>query len=97
MIGFAKDNPSSITRFKETELPAEFNRREHRRLPRSRYEKVIFQVLSGKCLKSPAGPMKPERMRGWHEVIFRNLETGKLKVYNLDELALGKWVKHEPA
>lgn len=64
-----------------------WNRRAHRKLPRSRYERVILQMLSGRPLNTPAGRLKPMRMRGWYEVVFRGPRSGKQRTFTLDELA----------
>jgi hypothetical protein len=67
----------------------DWNRRQMRRLPRSRYEKVIRRVITHKPIQVGPSLYRPERMHGWYEVVFRDTRTGSRRVFNLDEL-----VKH---
>ena len=90
------DFPDRPPEYDDAGRTIRWNRREHRKLPRSRYERVIFQVLSGRALQTSAGRLRAERMRGWHQVVFRNEQTQKLQVLSLDELAGATWIGKEP-
>ena len=66
--------------------------RRHRtieRLPRSKYERVIHRIITHRPIRVGTQSYRPERMRGWYEVVFREVETGRRRVFNLDDL-----VKH---
>lgn len=89
------DFPDRPTEYDDVGRAIQWNRRAHRKLPRSRYEQVIFQVLSGTPLKTANGRLRAERMRGWHQVVFRNEDTRKLEVFNLDELAKASWARND--
>lgn len=63
--------------------------RRHRtieRLPRSKYERVIQRIITHKPIRVDGTSYRPERMRGWYEVIFRNEHSGRRRVFNLDDL-----------
>jgi hypothetical protein len=82
------DFPERPPEYEDAGRQIRWNRRQKRPLPRSRYEKVIFRVLEGKPLRTPEGVFTPHRMKGWHEVIYRNPATGKTRLFTLDQLAL---------
>ena len=58
-------------------------------LPRSKYERVIHRIITHRPIRVGTQSYRPERMRGWYEVVFREVETGRRRVFNLDDL-----VKH---
>jgi hypothetical protein len=65
----------------------DWNRRTVRKLPRSAYEKVIHRVLEHRRIRVDGTTYVPERMLGWYEIAFREVRTGRRRVFNLDELA----------
>lgn len=89
------DFPDRPESYEDAGRAIQWNRRAHRRLPRSRYEQVIFKVLAGRTIRTEKGSLKPERMRGWHQVVMRNESNGKVHVMDLDELAEATWNGHK--
>jgi hypothetical protein len=55
-------------------------------LPRSKYERVIHRVITHQPIRVGKFSYRPERMRGWYEIVFRNTRTGHRRVFNLDDL-----------
>jgi hypothetical protein len=53
---------------------------------RSRYEKVIHRVIAREPMHLEKKRYRAERMNGWYQVDFREIGTGKLRTFNLDEL-----------
>jgi hypothetical protein len=76
-------------RYEDVGRVVDWNRRSMRALPRSRYEKVIHKIITGRRIKVDGKVYIPVRMQGWYEVLFRNAHTGLRRVFNLDDL-----VKH---
>ena len=85
LLDFAERPP----RYSDVGRIIDWNRRSQRALPRSRYERVIHRVLTHRPIQVGAFAYRPERMLGWYEVAFRNLQTGHRRVFTLDDL-----VKH---
>jgi hypothetical protein len=65
----------------------DWGRRKGRPLPRSAYEKAIQRVIAHEPLRIGRSRYAVERMPGWYEFEFRNVRTGALRKFNLDELA----------
>lgn len=86
------DFPDRPPEYEDAGRVIRWNRREHRKLPRSRYERIIFRVLKGDGVVTPSGIFFPERMKGWHEVTFRERHTKRLRTFTLDQLAEATWV-----
>jgi hypothetical protein len=66
-----------------------WDRRCHRALPLSRYERVIERVVTKRPLRIEGARYVPVRMIGWYEIAFRETRTGVRRVFTLDDL-----VKH---
>jgi hypothetical protein len=61
-------------------------RRRIRELPRSKYERVIHRIITHRPISVDGEAWRPERMQGWYEVVFRQVRTGRRRVFNLDDL-----------
>lgn len=81
------DFPTRPARYEDAGHRIEWNRRTHRTLPRSRYEKIIHRVLTHRPIRIGSALYEPERMIGWHAVAFRHRRTGRRRTFTLDELA----------
>jgi hypothetical protein len=81
------DFPERPPRYEDVGRVIDWNRRTHRALPRSRYERVIHRVLQHRPIRVNGSTYRPERMLGWYEIAFRNLKNGHRRVFTLDELA----------
>src|SRR6266853_86028 len=64
----------------------DWGRRRMRHWSRSRYEKVIHRVIAREPIRLGRKRYRVERMNGWYQVDFREIGTGKLRTFNLDEL-----------
>jgi len=64
-----------------------WNRRSVRALPRSAYERAIHRILEHRPLRIGKATYRPERMRSWYEIDFRDVRTGAPRTFNLDTLA----------
>lgn len=75
------------TRYEDVGRVIDWRRRRRiRELPRSKYERVIHRIITHRPITVDGESYRPERMRGWYEVVFRNLRSGRRKVFNLDDL-----------
>jgi hypothetical protein len=81
------DFPQRPPRYEDVGRTMDWNRRTVRKLPRSAYEKVIHRVLEHRRIRVDGTTYVPERMLGWYEIAFREVRTGRRRVFNLDELA----------
>lgn len=81
------DFPERPPRYEDVGRSIDWNRRSHRALPRSRYERVIHRVITHQPIRVGAFTYRPERMLGWYEIAFRNTKTGHRRIFTLDELA----------
>ena len=81
------DFPERPPRYDDVGRIIDWNRRTHRALPRSRYERVIHRVLTHRPIRVGSSTYKPERMLGWYEIAFRNVRTGHRRIFTLDDLA----------
>jgi hypothetical protein len=81
------DCPDRPPRYEDAGRTIDWNRRCHRTLPRSRYERVIHRILTHRPLRIGPAIYHPERMIGWYEVAFRHAQTGRRRVFTLDQLA----------
>ncbi|EDY21641.1 hypothetical protein CfE428DRAFT_0886 [Chthoniobacter flavus Ellin428] len=81
------DFPTRPTRYEDAGRRIEWNRRNHRTLPRSRYEQIIHRVLTHRPIRIGSALYDPERMIGWHAIAFRNRRNGRRRTFTLDELA----------
>jgi hypothetical protein len=64
----------------------DWGRRQMRRWPRSRYEKVIHRVIAREPIRIGQKRYQVDRMNGWYEVMFREVGTKRRRTLNLDEL-----------
>jgi hypothetical protein len=80
------DFPERPPRYTDVGRIIDWNRRTHRALPLSRYERVIRRVLTRRVIKVGSSTYKPERMLGWYEIAFRNTRTGHRRIFTLDDL-----------
>jgi len=81
------DFPERPPRYEDVGRTIDWNRRTERKLPRSAYERVIHHVLEHRRIRVEGMTYVPERMLGWYEIAFREVTTGRRRVFNLDELA----------
>jgi hypothetical protein len=81
------DFPERPPRYGDVGRTLDWNRRRMRKLPRSAYERVIHHVLEHRRIRIDGMTYIPERMVGWYEIAFRDMRTGRRRVFNLDELA----------
>ena len=81
------DFPERPPRYEDVGRTMDWNRRSARKLPRSAYEQVIHHVLENRRIRVGGVTYIPERMLGWYEIAFREVKTGRRRVFNLDELA----------
>ena len=81
------DFPERPARYEDVGRVIDWERRSHRYLPRSRYERVIHRVITHEPIRVGAFTYRAERMLGWYEIAFRNTRTGHRRVFTLDDLA----------
>jgi hypothetical protein len=81
------DFPERPPRYEDAGRIIDWNRRCHRTLPRSRYEQIIHRILTHRPIRVGPFTYRAERMIGWYEVGFRNEQTGRPRVFTLDDLA----------
>ena len=81
------DFPERPPRYEDAGRIIDWNRRSHRTLPRSRYEQVIHRILTHRPMRIGTALYVPERMIGWYEVAFRHMQTGRRRIFTLDDLA----------
>ncbi len=81
------DFPERPPRYEDAGRIIDWNRRGHRILPRSRYEQVIHRVLTHRPIRIGPAIYHPERMIGWYEIAFRHAQTGRRRIFTLDDLA----------
>ena len=55
-------------------------------LPRSRYERVLSNAISGRRVRMDGSWHRPVGVRGWTHVVFRREHDGARRVRSLDEL-----------
>ena len=60
--------------------------RRTRRWSRSKYEKVIHQVIAREPMRIGQKRYRVDRMNGWYQVDFREVGTRRRRTFNLDEL-----------
>ncbi|MHA3774990.1 hypothetical protein ACXR0O_26010 [Verrucomicrobiota bacterium sgz303538] len=73
-------------RYEDVGRIIDWNRRAMRDMPRSKYEQVIQRIITHRPIQVGTTSYRPERMRGWYEVVFRNTRNGHRRVFNLDDL-----------
>jgi hypothetical protein len=56
------------------------------RWSRSKYEKIIHQVIAREPMRIGQKRYRVDRMNGWYQVDFREIGTRKRRTFNLDEL-----------
>jgi hypothetical protein len=64
----------------------DWGRRQMRRWPRSKYEKVIHRVIAREPMRIGQKRYQVDRMNGWYEIEFREVGTKRRRRFNLDEL-----------
>jgi len=64
----------------------DWGRRQMRRWPRSKYEKVIHRVIAREPMRIGQKRYQVDRMNGWYEVEFREVGSKRRRTFNLDEL-----------
>src|SRR5437773_10537989 len=60
--------------------------RRTRRWSRSKYEKIIHQVIAREPMRIGQKRYRADRMNGWYQVDFREVGTKRRCTFNLDEL-----------
>ena len=81
------DFPERPKSYEDAGRELDWNRRRLRRWSKSAYEKVIHRVIAHESILINGKRYRPERMRGWYEVVFRESKTGARHIFNLDYLA----------
>jgi hypothetical protein len=64
----------------------DWGRRRMRRWSRSKYEKIIHQVIAREPMRIGQKRYRVDRMNGWYQVDFREVGTTRRRRFNLDEL-----------
>jgi hypothetical protein len=64
----------------------DWGRRQLRRWPRSKYERVIHRVIAREPMRIGQKRYQVDRMNGWYEIEFREVGTKRRRRFNLDEL-----------
>jgi hypothetical protein len=64
----------------------DWGRRQMRRWPRSKYEKVIHRVIAREPMRIGQKRYQVDRMNGWYAIEFREVGTKRRRTFNLDEL-----------
>ena len=64
----------------------DWGRRQMRRWPRSKYEKVIHRVIAREPMRVGQKRFRVDRMNGWYQVDCREVGTRRRRTFNLDEL-----------
>jgi hypothetical protein len=64
----------------------DWGRRRMRRWSRSKYEKIIHQVIAREPMRIGQKRYRVDRMNGWYQVEFREVGTRRRRTFNLDEL-----------
>jgi hypothetical protein len=64
----------------------DWGRRRMPRWSRSRYEKIIHQVIAHEPMRIGQKRYRVDRMNGWYQVEFREVGTRRRRIFNLDEL-----------
>jgi hypothetical protein len=64
----------------------DWGRRQMRRWPRSKYEKVIHRVIAREPMRIGLKRYQVDRMNGWYAIEFREVGTKRRCTFNLDEL-----------
>ncbi len=83
------DFPDRSSRYEDAGRVIDWSRRQHiEDLPRSKYEQVIHRIITHRPIRVGDRRYRPERMQGWYEVVFRDTESGRRRVFNLDDLVL---------
>ena len=91
------DFPARPRRYEDVGRIIDWKRRVAiRDLPRSKYEQVIHRIITNRPIQVGNSSYRPERMRGWYEVVFRNTQTGHRRVFNLDDLVRHCEVEGQP-
>jgi hypothetical protein len=80
------DFPDRPAAYEDAGHGIDWNRRRVRRASRSAYEQVIHRVIAHRPIQVKGKRYRVERMQGWYEVVFREANTGRRRVFNLDEL-----------
>src|SRR5882724_2797854 len=75
----------------------DWGRRQMRRWPRSKYEKVIHRVIAREPMRIGQKRYEVDRMNGWYEVEFREIGSKRRRVFNLDELVQMRAAKKSTA
>jgi hypothetical protein len=80
------DFPNRPEAYDDVGRVIDWGRRRTRHWSRSRYEKVIHRVIAREPMRLGKKRYRVERINGWYQVDFREIGTGKLRTFNLDEL-----------
>jgi hypothetical protein len=64
----------------------DWGRRQMRRWPRSKYEKVVHRVITREPMRIGQKRYQVDRMNGWYEIEFREIGGKRRRTFNLDEL-----------
>jgi hypothetical protein len=80
------DFPDRPAAYEDAGHGIDWNRRRVRRASRSAYEQVIHRVIARRPIQVKGKRYRVERMQGWYEIVFRETNTGRRRLFNLDEL-----------
>lgn len=81
------DFPERPEPYSDVGREIDWGRRSRRKLPLSKYERVIHRVLTREPIRIGRETYVPARMLDWYQIAFRNTRTGRRRVFTLDELA----------
>ncbi len=80
------DFPDRPAAYDDVGRTIDWGRRRARPLPRSAYEQVIQRIITHEPIRVGRARYVVERMPGWYEFVFREVRTGRRRIFNLDEL-----------
>jgi len=81
------DFPERPAAYEDVGRNIAWNRRTARALPRCRYERIIQRIVTHRPIVLGRSTYQVERMLGWFEIAFRDVKTGRRRVFTLEELA----------
>lgn len=64
----------------------DWGRRRMRPWPRSNYERIIHRVIAREPMRIGQKRYRVDRMNGWYQIEFREVDSRRRRVFNLDQL-----------
>lgn len=80
------DFPDRPSAYDDAGKEMSWNRRRIRRWSRSAYERVIHRAIRREPITIGRHQYLAKRMLGWYEISFREVKTGRARVFTLDDL-----------